>query len=68
MVKVAFELRFFDSDMMNPSMLPLASISILRTSLSKESSDTNDYAVSVFISNLFYAIDTVEKNNEQFGL
>jgi hypothetical protein len=43
--------------MMNPSMLPLASISMLRTSLSKESSDTNDYAVSVFIGNLFYAID-----------
>jgi hypothetical protein len=48
---------------MNPSMPWLAFPCY--GPFSNESSDT-DYAVSVFISNLFYAVDDGGKNNERF--
>jgi hypothetical protein len=51
---------FLESDMIKPSILPFASISILRTSLSKRS-EANDHTISVFIGNLFNSIDDRRK-------
>jgi hypothetical protein len=50
-----------ESDMIKPSILPFASISILRTSLSKNHLKANDHTISVFIGNLFNSIDDRRK-------